>query len=609
MNKNKQSVNKKILHGLFCFFITVIMATPLVFNHAFVNEYTRPKQYYFFFVMTISALLLFFGFLFRKKQLFMYIHLPDLFIAGYYVYCVLLIILNNGLIAYNIALLKLTGIIIFYFIAKNFIISFRTQRDISQIGFFVIILMIPGIIEGFTGIIQFIQHKDALLVHGTFDNTGPFANYMGMLFPVALGYLMLVEKKKRIITVLCYTFILTGLIIIPVSRARTAWIAVFASSLMILWFHYQKQLKVLFNTRIKKLIIVLVTLLCIGTSSYLLFNMKKDSALGRLFVWKITTQMIADKPLTGHGFDAYYPVKNKYQANYFAGGAGTEKEKMVAGNIRFAFNDYLQITASTGIIGLVLFLLFIGTSIFPFSNDKNNPYLLIFNTGIVALLLMSLFSYPLQRLSTQLNFFFFIAIINAFGHKPVKTIDVNNTVKIAFSLVIIILLMLLIKMQWEKYQANLKWKELAIKAQSGQRKSVFDDYKRLLPVLSHNPFFLFNYGAELSVAGHYKEGLNILNKAKPLIYDSDVFVYLGNCYLGLQKYKQAEDAYMEAIHLKPYLFIPRYQLVHLYVHRGNNKKAVQMAKEIIALKPKVNTNMIRNIKHEMYAFLQNFKKN
>ncbi len=606
--KKHQTVNKR-WHYIFCFFICAVLTTPLIINHAFVNEYTRPKQYYFFFAMGALLIIAAVHNIMDKKRLAIAWRMPDVFILCFYCYCIIRILLCNGMgmLIHDIEFLKLTGLVFFYFILKSFFASVQQSFNGNYFLFILLFFMVLGIYESVLGLSQYLKGHDALQMHGTFDNTGPYTNYICTLFPIALGYILLnTGKKAKPLLILSFIFLCGIMIIIPLSKARTAWIAVIASSLMILWFRYQNHIKQLFNTRIKKVVIVFVTLLCIGAGSYFLFNMKKDSALGRLFVWKITMQMIADKPLTGHGLDAYYPVKNKYQATYFAGDRGTEKEKMVAGNIRFAFNDYLQIAASTGIIGLILFLLFIGTSIFPFSNDKNNPYLVIFKTGIVALLLMSLFSYPMQRLSTQLNFFFFIAIINALGHKRVKTVNINNRVKTALAIVMIILPVLFIKMQWKKYQANLQWKKIAIKAQTGQREMVFGEYNKLLPVLAHNPFFLFNYGAELSVAGHYKEGLKILSKAKPMIYDADVFIYTGNCYLGLQQYKQAEEAYMEAIHLKPYLFIPRYQLVHLYFHSGDNEQAVQMAKEIIALEPKVNTNMIRKIKKEMYEFLENF---
>lgn len=85
---------------------------------------------------------------------------------------------------------------------------------------------------------------------------------------------------------------------------------------------------------------------------YGIFYLKKDSANGRLFMWKITCQVIAEAPWSGH-WESFPKIYGEAQEKYFATGNYTEEEERVAGSPEYAFNEYLQLIAEKGLLFFV----------------------------------------------------------------------------------------------------------------------------------------------------------------------------------------------------------------------------------------------------------------
>ena len=61
------------------------------------------------------------------------------------------------------------------------------------------------------------------------------------------------------------------------------------------------------------------------------YLLKKDSADGRLLIWKVAVQAIGEKPLTGYGWDYVAGAYGEAQEKYFSKGDYTEQEEHVEG--------------------------------------------------------------------------------------------------------------------------------------------------------------------------------------------------------------------------------------------------------------------------------------
>ena len=121
--------------------------------------------------------------------------------------------------------------------------------------------------------------------------------------------------------------------------------------------------------------------------------MKRDSADGRLLIWKITMRAIADNLLgeeRGRTFSALY---GDAQEEYFMEGKFSDAEAWVAGSPDFAFNEFLQIAAERGIwvaVAVVVWLLVL----LGFAGKRKR--LTGMGGCLVSLMLIASFSYPLH---------------------------------------------------------------------------------------------------------------------------------------------------------------------------------------------------------------------
>ncbi len=111
----------------------------------------------------------------------------------------------------------------------------------------------------------------------------------------------------------------------------------------------------LFNSWAKKIIVSLTLIIIIIWGSYFIYNYKKDSADGRILIWKVTLQMIADNPIFGNGLNTFQSKYMHYQENYFKINKKSTF-KYLADNNNYAFNEPLRLLSEQGLVGLSLIL-------------------------------------------------------------------------------------------------------------------------------------------------------------------------------------------------------------------------------------------------------------
>lgn len=255
-----------------------------------------------------------------------------------------------------------------------------------------------GCILSLWGVLQlhgFLPSNHVLFaITGPFYNPGPYSGYLAMIFPIGLGCLLESTGKVRYLWLVAFSLMLC---ILPAGMSRSAWLALLFSSLWVLAIHFKWIIKAKHYLRVHRYIAflccVLVTMI-VACASVLLFQMKADSANGRLFIWKTTCKVIADKPFFGYGPGAFSQVYGEKQSAYFASGNYTEQEERVAGAPEYAFNEFLQICVEGGIILLMLFLSLIVWGIGKGIANKET----IACSGLISLLIFSLSSYPFQIL-------------------------------------------------------------------------------------------------------------------------------------------------------------------------------------------------------------------
>ena len=80
-------------------------------------------------------------------------------------------------------------------------------------------------------------------------------------------------------------------------------------------------------------------------------------------------------------------------------------------------------------------------------------------------------------------------------------------------------------------------------------------------------------------------------------------VLIGNNYRALGAPAEAEKAYTKAFDMLPDRLYPLYRLMGLYQSVGCTDKARQTARRIVALKPKVDSPAVREMKAEAWQLI------
>ena len=263
--------------------------------------------------------------------------------------------------------------------------------------FFLTTIVVTGLVEAVLGMRQLHgfegSNHSLFRLTGDFYNPGPYSGYLAIVLPVCLW--MILRQTKMYLYYLAWITLLAIIVVLPAGMSRTAWIATALSCAWVYWeqrIGWKKTKTYIYEFKTLTIVSSVLVLISVAGALTGIFLLKKDSANGRLLLWKITEQAIMEQPWTGTGLGGFPAAYAETQAQYFASGEASETEMMVAGCPEYGFNEFLQIGLEQGLVGLMVFVLLLGYSLFR--GVKNSQAGAA--GGILALMVFSLASYPLQ---------------------------------------------------------------------------------------------------------------------------------------------------------------------------------------------------------------------
>jgi len=466
--------------------------------------------------------------------------------------------------------------------------------------------------------------SDIQRLTSTLGNRNYVASYLALIFPIAFSFFLIESKKRnKIFYEVALLIIYTGIII---CHTRAIWIALFFSLLLFgyLLSHYKIN-KILKDN--KKWLIILFSFFLLITLIYSTdnplnrssitaaeraistFDMQGSSLRTRLLIWQSTLDMIKEKPLLGFGLGTFPLHYLNYQAEIlqripdylnFVGKAGE------------AHNEYLQIWAEMGIIGLLSFLLIFmifyktKVNLIKKIGTINGKIIIIgLISGIMVTLIHSIFSFPFHVPAVGAAFWFIIGLTvaseNIFCNKlkEDKIIDCKKIsffseknkkrykwIKITIIILIFILMVIILNIfVIRPYRAELYLYQ-------GRRWLIDKDYKNALPVISyaqeldpHNGRVLHALGATYYNLGKYNQGIYYLQEAKKYMIDINTFYILGLSYSKLNMFKEAEEEFKQAIYLNPKFVEGYHYLGLLYFQKKDYDKAIEYWNKILEIEP------------------------
>ena len=462
--------------------------------------------------------------------------------------------------------------IILLYIVLRVLFSARSVSPWVLVAF----LLLCGSIEAIWGIAQLAgagNRAQVYMISGNFHNPGPYSAYLTISAVCGLTILAAKRKSKIVFAVVALL-----LAVLPSTWSRAAFISV---GLPALWLFREKYYKYRF--------VVWGIILLFALTIYFL---KKGSANGRIVVWAATLLSWRHYPLMGVGTGGFAhscsegisEMYNNQILPSFLDSAG------VAEN---AFNLFLKILIEQGAVGLTLFVVLLVVLLKGLFLSSRSLFF-----GMLALLIFSMFSYPLELLPYRI-IAVTIAAWSESGRGRTMCVSDSVIINVLVSFLMITVGMFIRKEVYDRFVADNEADVLS--CQKGE--DLIDDYYELLPLEEDNPKFLYDFAVSLTESGCYDESNTILIKGSMVNADPMYYVMMGNNYSRMNKPDQAERAYKKAYCVLPNRIYPLYQLMQLYSDTDQIDKAVLMAKEIIDAKPKVESHATTEMKEKAKMLL------
>lgn len=418
-------------------------------------------------------------------------------------------------------------------------------------------------------------------VTGTFFNPGPYAIFVAVVLAVSVAWWYrhgeafagrgrwsrMGACSVAAVAVFCFP-------VLVATWSRAAWVAVAVAAACLLWKAHRRM--VLWGMGVA---------VCAGVAAYFL---KQGSADGRLLMTMVAGRAWAGEWLCGHGLGGYAQAYGAAQEAFFAAHPGSPLS-VVAGSPEYAFNGVLGVGVEQGVLGAVPALVLGLWSLSVLCRrGEVSAY------GWLVLLVSSLFSYPFALWP-------FLSLAVAWVALAVSleagTAEVRWWKRTAVWPVVAaggLCVWHLSACTARRVEAYEEFRRV----RGIQDVAFLEDYRKKYEDLKAYPDFLFTFGTALREAGRYNESNAMLRQGTRVSCDPVFYTLMGNNYRDLGAVAEAESAYRKAFGMLPGRMYPLYRLMKLYEAEGQMRKAEEMARQIIAFRPKVDSPAVREMKNE-----------
>lgn len=565
----------------------LILYCSSIFFKGFANSFLDEPNCYFFLISLYICVLCYLAIslFFTSKKISL--KKIDLFMFGAWV-------LFGGAVAItpNIHFSD-DGIILIHSLFLLFFILRRVLYSDAVIRALCFILVSGFVFELVAGIYDLtnvrISEINNLSIQGTFYNSGIYIAYVVGLTPFVLLLLLNLSSKwlARLLLFFC-AGIISFLLIVTESRAS----AIGMITVTLGFYLYNKRG---YRSWLFKGIPLVAFILLIGGA--MLF--KQSSSAGRWLIWKITFQSFSSRPLFGYGPATFSKLYPQWQAKYFMhSDKQNVKYQMLADVTHVAFNEYLQILAETGLVGLILFIVLILLIIKLRTDPERNKLMSTFKATIFFFLIFAAFSYPFHIAPMLVIFVFSLAAITGLSNENPVQLSLPRKALLVSRLMIILPSVYMINWLYKHAKAVMNWEYIDQVAVNDER-AYLKDYHKIYSTLKSCSPFLLNYGEVLLINRDAKNAICVLKNANEIYATEKGYILLGNAYQLNKNYEAAEQCYKTLTAMVPAHFKPKYLLVNIYMLKNDSLDAQILAKQIVDMPVKVPSDEIFQMKLEM----------
>ena len=504
--------------------------------------------------------------------------------------------------------------IILYFIVVNVIIQKNEFDSFVKIFFLTSFLVSIYALIQYYGLDPYFTEINEIA--STIGQKNWISNYLAIIFPVIFSYFLLQkERKNKLIYYLLLSVLYTTLLI---CQSRGIWISISLTLIFAIYIIVKFKLFEIFKKNKKWLIalsiIFLIITIIYSTDNPLnksaitvpqralsTFDEKDPSINTRLLIWRSTLDMIKDKPLLGSGIGTFKMNYLDYQADFLQKNPDYIK---FSGKAAEAHNEYLQMGAELGIVGLGIFLsiLFVFYSLtlkYLKSKHSNQDRIIIFGLlmGITSFLIHSLFTFPFHVPVLGSTFFILLGLavvyIDGFGSNEVDMkniirikINTNNSIKkIIIILMFIIGFFLVGTLVFKPYFAEINYFKGIKYYEKGNYDNALKDFKYAVWLDNYNGRILHALGSTYYHLDIQDEAQKTLQRTKYYFNDRNIYRNLGLSYTQSGNYQKAEKEFRHAIYLDPKFTKAYIDLAYLYAEQKDYNKAIIEWNKILEIEP------------------------
>jgi len=458
------------------------------------------------------------------------------------------------------------------------------------------LLILAGSVEAVWGLLQVYGYEPSnhslYALTGSFYNPGPYSGFLAMCLPLALHEWLTGKGIRKHLALVA--LVLMG-VVLPSGMSRSAWLAALVASGYVVAMHYREKLY-----RYWKVVLaggLLLILLGIGA-----YHWKKDSADGRLLMWKVASQVMLEHPWQGIGWECVAGAYGEAQERYFASGIATEQEVHVAGAPEYVFNEYLQVAMAWGVpMLLVCLLVLVGGWCIAHRRKQYGLCGALLSFGVFAFS-----SYPLQfpLFVFSLVLLWVGCILSGLPHQ-------KRWGRVTAVTLMLIALMgggWLYSHQQQKEETKDKWERCRVLYQSGAYSQAVESYAEHYEGMKLDARYLFEYGHALHKLHCNEESNRILQEALEVSSDPMILNIIGKNFQEMQQYKEAEHWLLRSTHRLPGRIYPYYLLAKLYQEAGDHFPSEKMdwaIRMVLETEPKVHSRAIDEMREEVKRIAKN----
>ena len=414
-------------------------------------------------------------------------------------------------------------------------------------------LIAAGAVEAVWGLLQVYGYEPSnhslYALTGSFYNPGPYSGFLAMCLPLALHEWLEGKRRWKFLALVALALML---VVLPSGMSRSAWVAALVASGYVWAMHHREKL----YSYKKVLWVGGLLLIILGIGAY---HWKKDSADGRLLIWKVATQAVMEHPYTGVGWEQVAGAYGDAQERYFASDMATAQEEHVAGAPEYVFNEYLQVALAWGVPALCGILLVVAGCFCLGHRDRQYGVC----GGLVSLGVFAFSSYPFQ----------FMEFVVAF-------------------LALLVACVMTCRKVWVQGLALLV----------GIGVGVYLYEKRP----KQRVRILFEQAHSLHKAGEWEDSTELLKELMKKSSDAMILNIIGKNCQALGNYEEAEDWFIRSTHRLPNRIYPYYLLAKLYTECPDifpRKKMEWAVRVVMEKEAKVQSTAIRQMREEVKKLL------